>query len=191
MYEKQYDLDKAFFDESPPEELGPVGLAVKRAPSIGRDIWTILSEQLYGCSTHYYRRRTQPCVGDGCEICASGQPRRWYGWLVGYDVARREKVIVEVPPGVALALRAYRGQVGNLRGHCICLSRRNKKENGPVKAEFAAGKFASELLPPCPDIVALLSRMWCVRDLANVEALGEPLQIHKSDFYDGGKKTGW
>lgn len=190
MYEKQYDLDKTFFVEAPPEELGPVGLAVKRAPSIGADVWTILSEQLYGCSTHYYRRRTQPCVGDQCEICAGGQPRRWYGWLVGYDVARREKVLVEVPPGVALALRAYRGQVGNLRGHVIRLARRNKKENGPVKAEFGPGKFASELLPPCPDIVALLSRMWCVRDLYGVGTMDEALQIHKADYSRDQEKNG-
>lgn len=179
MYERPEDLDRSMFEECPPEEMAPVGIPIKRAPTLGHEIWTILSEQLTGCSTHYYRRRTQPCVGAECPICAEGQPRRWYGWLVGYDVARREKVLVEVPPGVALALRAYRGQVGNLRGHVIRLSRRNKKENGPVRGEFAAGKFAPELLPPCPDIHVLLARMWQIRDFAGVEMLDEQLTIHK------------
>lgn len=190
MNEGSYNLDRSFFDESPPEELGPVGLAIKRAPTLGADVWTILSEQLLGCGTHYYRRRTQPCVGDGCSICADGQPRRWYGWLVGYDVARREKVLVEVPPGVAIALRAYRGQVGNLRGHVIRLSRRNKKENGPVRGEFAAGKFGSELLPPCPDIICLLMRMWQVRDFAGVEEMGQALQIHPTEILDRVERAG-
>lgn len=184
MDDKTYNLERSFFDEAPPDEMGPVGLAVKRAPSIGADIWTILSEQLLGCGTHYYRRRTQPCVGSDCPICAEGQSRRWYGWLIGYDPGKRIKVLVEVPPGVAIALRTYRGHVGNLRGHVIRLSRRNRKENGPVVGEFAAGKFASELLPPCPDIVPLLMRMWQIRDFAGVEAMGMALQIHPTEILD-------
>lgn len=182
MYEREYNLDRSFFDEAPSLEAGPLGLPVKRAPTKGADVYTILSEQLVGCWTHFYRRRTQPCVGEACSICAEQSPRRWYGWLIGFDVARREKSLVEVPPGVALALRAYREQVGNLRGHCMQLSRRNSKENGPVVGRFIPGKFASELLPPCPDIVPLLMRMWHIRDMADVSALDGELKLHASDI---------
>lgn len=182
MDAKDWDLDRSFFEETPPDDAGPLGLRVVRAPKIGKDLWTILSEQLIGCWTHYFQRRTQPCVGSGCHICSPKTPRRWYGWLVGFDPTRREQKLVEVPPGPALSLRAYRGQVGNLRGHCIELSRRNKKDNGEVVARFGPGKFSSELLPPCPDIVPLLMRMWQIKHLCDVEALDQELKIHPIDI---------
>jgi hypothetical protein len=74
--------------------------------------------------------------------------------------------------------------VGNLRGHCIQLSRRNKKENGEVVGRFIPGKFASELLPACPDIVPLLMRMWRVENLDQVQALDQELRIHPADIID-------
>lgn len=185
MYEKEWNLDQSFFSEAPPEEAGPIGIRITRAPKSGKAVFTILSERLLGCWTHFFLGRTQPCVDDGCTICSPKAPRRWYGWLAGYDVAQRTKALVEVPPGVALGLKAYRLEVGNLRGHAIQLSRKNSKDNGPVVGRFAAGIYASEMLPPCPDVVSLLMRMWRIEKLEQLNCLDQDLKIHPNELIAG------
>lgn len=182
MYEREWDLDRSFFSEVPPDDARPLGLRVARAPTSGHVDYAILSERLIGCWTHFYLGRTQPCVEGGCHMCSPKAPRRWYGWLAGFDVARRDKVIVEVPPGVALQLKAYREHVGNLRGHVVRLSRRNKKENGPVVGQFTSGKFAAEFLPPAPDVIAVLMRMWRITKLEQLGNLDEGLKIHPDEI---------
>jgi hypothetical protein len=182
MYEREWNLEASFFSESPPDEAGPLGIRIARAPQSGHDDYVILSDKLIGCWTHYFLGRTQPCLEGDCHMCSPKAPRRWYGWLVGLHFARREKVVVEVPPGVALNLRAYREQVGNLRGHVVRLARRNKRPNGPVVGQFTPGKFAADFLPTCPDLIPLLMRMWRITKLEQLGSMDQDLKLHPNEL---------
>lgn len=173
-------LDVGFLHEAPDASAGPLGLQVVRAPSKGKVSFTLLSDAVLGTWTHYFRRRTQPCMGVECQICPLENTRRWYGWLVGFNVLRGQKWLVEVPAGVALNLQAWRRERGSLRGCSLSLFRANNKENGPVRGEISPPHLDIGLLPECPDIVSLLCRMWQIKDVDIVNEQGQ-IGLHNID----------
>lgn len=173
-------LGRGFLEEAPDVAAGPLGLKVVRAPNGGKVSYIILSDAVLGTWTHFYQRRTQPCMGDSCQICPLENTRRWYGWIVGLALARGEKFLVEVPAGVALNLKAFRAERGSLRGCSLALFRANKKENGPVRGEISVGKIDISLLPECPDIESLLCRMWQIKDVDIVNTQGQ-IGLHNID----------
>jgi hypothetical protein len=174
-------LDRDFLSEAPEASAGPLGLPVVRAPSKGKLSFVLLSDAVRGTWTHYFRRRTQPCMGDQCQICPLENTRRWYGWLVGFNAPRREKVLLEVPAGVALNLKAWRAERGSLRGCSLTLFRANSKENGPVRGSISPCTIDVGLLPECPAIESLLCRMWQIKDVDAVNESGQ-IGLH---FIDG------
>lgn len=177
-----------FLEEGPDDSAGPIGLPLARTPQSGCLVLTILSDHLLGCWTHYFRRRTQPCLGGECFICGTSSPRRWYGWLIGYDLSKGQKSIVEVPAAVALHLRSYREKHASLRGHRIKLFRKSSKPNGPVAVEMAPPKIDVAMLPECPDIVALLCKVWQIKSLTPEEVRRSNIEIYtdRDDDYDAG-----
>lgn len=176
--------DDGFFDEGPEESAAPLGLPVVRAPHKGCLVLTILSDHVLGCWTHFYRRRTQPCMGAECTICPHENTRRWYGWIIGYDVVRREKKLMEIPASVAINLRAYRAERSTLRGHSLKLFRKNDKSNGPVVGAIGQPKIDLSLLPECPDIVSLLCRLWQIKSLTADEVKRSNLEVYNTDDLD-------
>ena len=183
MNDYQQILDSTHLEEAPDLSAGPLGLQVVRAPSKGKASFVVLSDAVLGTWTHYFRRRTQPCMGNECQICPQENTRRWYGWLVGLNLLRREKFLVEVPAGVALNLRAWRLERGSLRGCTLTLFRANSKENGPVRGTISPATIDLGLLPECPNIVGLLCRMWQIKE---VDALPtqKSIEIYKVEGID-------
>lgn len=176
-----------FFSDRPAKEALPLGLPVVRAPQKGQHALTLLSDSVIGCWTHFYRGRTQPCLGDVCTICPQEITRRWHGWVVGYDPIRRSRCIVELTAGPALHLSTYRDERGSLRGCSLILQRKNGKLNGPVQAGIAGPKGDISLLPECPLLPPMLLRMWQIKGCDSPIAIDDEPRVYPGDDgdYDG------
>jgi hypothetical protein len=151
------------FQEFPPDIECPVGFDIVRAPSKGTFDCVCLSSIAMGKYTHWWHGRTQPCEGVDCPKCLSGSPRRWHSWVAVYNERSGRVFLLEVPAGAAKCLGDFRSKSGTLRGVGIALKRANGKVNGPVRVGFAKPRTNNDLLPACPDVAALLERMWSAR----------------------------
>lgn len=174
-------LAGTFFSDRPEASAMPLGFPVVRAPQKGSDIYTLLSDEVIGCWTHFFRGRTQPCLGDLCTICSPEVRRTWHGWLLGYDPSRRQTYIVELPAGPAMALTKWREERGSLRGCSIELRRKNGKVNGPVQVGTAGPKIDLSLLPPCLDLKPMLLRMWQIRGCDSVVAIEDNVRVYPEE----------
>jgi len=151
------------FQECPPDVDCPVGFDIVRAPSKGSFDCVCLSTMAIGKYTHWWHGRTQPCAGSECSKCIQGSPRRWHTWLGVYSERSQRTFVLEVPAGPAKTLADYRAKHGSLRGISLSLHRANGKTNGPVRIGFGKPRGSADLLPACPDVAALLERMWTAR----------------------------
>lgn len=181
MENEQVSLANTLFTDRPEADALPLGIPVWRAPTKGEGGCIILSKVLIGTWTHFFRGRTQPCLGDACAICADQITRRWHGWVVGWGSKDRSMRIVELPAGPAVTLSDFGKERGGLRGVGIRLSRRNGKPNGPVVIAISGAQIDSALLPPCPDLAPLLLRMWQIRGLKSIISIDDQARIYLAD----------
>jgi hypothetical protein len=144
------------FQECPPDVDCPVGFDIVRAPSKGSFDCVCLSTMAIGKYTHWWHGRTQPCAGSECSKCIQGSPRRWHTWLGVYSERSQRTFVLEVPAGPAKTLADYRAKHGSLRGISLSLHR-------AVRIGFGKPRGSADLLPACPDVAALLERMWTAR----------------------------
>jgi len=189
MYERSKMLDAEFFSERPTEDALPIGLPVVRAPRKGSDVWVLLNDSVLGCWTHFFKGRTQPCMGSECTICPLELARRWHGWVAGYNSSSRSRVLIELTAGPAVALAEWRKERGSLRGCAVKLSRRNNKENGQVVIQIAASKTDVSTLPPEVDLPALLMRIWQIRGSEKILPQADDIRLHNGidQDYDEGR----
>lgn len=164
------------FSELPPDSECPLGFDIVRAPAKGSFDCVCLSEMAVGKFTHWWCGRTQPCDGPECAKCLQGSPRRWHSWVAVYTQRSSRTFILEVPPGPAKFLGDFRSKHLTLRGASLAVSRNNGKANGKVRIGVARSGIDSLLLPVCPDVVAMLERMWSSR--LGDEAAAAPATLH-------------
>jgi hypothetical protein len=145
-----------------PEEVPEVDMwRVIRVPPSGRVSVTILSHDLIGRYTHFFRRRSVPCMlPDTCEACNQGVPRRYHSWFCALGHKSGECAIVEITKRAVgyfdAAFRAHR----TLRGLVAHMTRVPQgKENGKVHAIIEKPKVEVEL-PKSANIELILLQMW-------------------------------
>lgn len=139
---------------------GPIGIDLLRA-KCGKPILGIaLSDGIVGAWTHYFRRRTSPCVGEGCEACGSQSPRRWLGYVALFDESTQKPFMVELTVAAARQLTRDFAEMRTMRGAWVIIERMSKRPNGRVVAGRCIRAPRTAGLPECPDLERILLYMW-------------------------------
>lgn len=133
---------------------------IMRVGTKGVSRLVIVSNELIGRFTHYWKGRTQPCLTDVCEACANGQAARWYGWLAVISETSGAKAIVEITYQGYVSVADTITFADTLRGRGMAIRRIPAKPNGKMRVEIRPHKTVPIELPNEPDIRAILERMW-------------------------------
>lgn len=136
------------------------GWNIRRASHEKALLLVCISHDLYGVRTHFWNRRTGPCLRNGCQACKEGQLSRWTGYIEAVDVKDSAKVLFEFTEAAAPTLGAAFTKFKTLRGlsiiACRTAPRANAKVHLTVKGMHAQAHDLSEEVPVWP----ILSHIW-------------------------------
>lgn len=153
------------------------GWTIKRAGTDSVMKLVVLSSDIFGIRTHFFRGRTGPCLLSDCEACEHKQLSRWKGYLLAVDASDQQQCIFEFTPPAALKLDEAKKKYGTLRGLQVYVSRASKKPNAKVNVTV---RGISVLGPQeCPDY-------WVWPVLAHIWGLNskESLDVHQASVKD-------
>lgn len=148
------------FSNQPPPDPARPGFPLVRTPSSHTFLGIITSDDLIGCPTHFYRNRTMPCEGEGCEPCSKGYSWRWHGYFACVDQSNHEHVIFEVTAAASDNFRDYRQEHGTLRGCLFRAARTGLRYNGRVTIACKPADLAGVMLPAAPNVPVILCHIW-------------------------------
>jgi hypothetical protein len=149
------------FSARPPDGVTEAQWAIRRVGPDKPTKGVILSHNLVGCYTHFFRGCTVPCPSQGpCEPCANGTPRRWHSWFALYNPTNSFKAIMEITPRVIEAFDLAFRKNRTLRGLAIEMHRAPAKPNGKLYATITESTVPKETLPKSCDVAKHLMRMW-------------------------------
>ena len=150
------------FTSTPPEKSSGSGLRLLRTPSPGKLIAVVTSDDLVGCPTHFYNKRTVPCTPPDCPACAASYPWRWHGYLSASDLKTHEHFLFEMTAQAVEPLTLYRQRHHTLRGCMFEASRLGLHANGRVVIRCKPVDLTQVDLPKSPDLIACLCHIWNV-----------------------------
>lgn len=148
------------YSTAPPKDSAGYGIPLIRTPANGKLVLAIVSEEMIGCPTHWYRGRTVPCEAVDCQACNDGYPWRWHGYVIGMQTAGRRLVLFECTAQAAEEINKYRTINSTLRGCILTTARHRNRHNGRVIVTTQAGDLAQLNLPSPPLITAHLAKIW-------------------------------
>lgn len=134
-----------------------------RSPTMDREVQSvILSHNVLGVYTHYYNRRTRPCLGskEKCEGCGMAYDRRWKAFLAAWDRSKGRLEMVEVTQEAFLRCPGFHVAQVDLRGMVIRLFRAGTSRNARVTAQLTKANWPPGILPAAFDVKAALERVW-------------------------------
>jgi len=120
----------------------------------------VTSEDLIGCYTHFWKRRTMPCERIECEACHAGIPFRWHAYMSVYLSKTYAHVIFECTAQASSSFVEYREAHGTLRGCLFTATRRNYAPNARVIIQCRPANLTEIAIPKAPDLVACLAILW-------------------------------
>jgi hypothetical protein len=148
------------FQDRPNQEDLPSSWKVLRASKKGTPTVMILSDDVTGCYVHYWHGRTRPCFRNDCEPCAMGQQPRWRGYLAVWTPKPSTGRLLEITGSVIQEIDRWLKQEGTLRASTISLSRKGNVNNGELNCKLAKPSGFAVELPPGPNVMQLLARLW-------------------------------
>lgn len=149
------------FRQNTPPKSGPTHDVIRC--EAGSRVWVqILSEQIWGCWTHWDGARSRECRGEngGCWGHQQGWPTRWKGYLFGYEPTRKACVFVELTPGAAEEIIRLMPTSGNLRGMVLKMERRSHSKRSTILVELGAPMGDTSKLPAAQDPEPVLRKLW-------------------------------
>lgn len=146
----------------------------------------VLSERVTGHYLHYASSRSMPCQKGVCPLCDLGEQRRWYGYLPIASQDGQRKGLLEITPLAWLSLQKYLENHKTLRGAELDLCRVPARRNGHLHCKARETRVLVDGLPPCPDVPAILQRIWrlAVAPPPSMES-ERPLRIAPPDEHVG------
>lgn len=156
-----------------PEPLGPDAdhcWSIRRVKVRETLVVTLFSDKIFGIRTHFWNRRTAPCLTTGCPACEHHQVSRWQGYLLGGDHATQEKIVLEVTAAAAPPLLRVYADTRSLHGLVIKCSRVGDRPNGRVRIVPNGQSANAHRLPLCPPIWPIVAHIWGIS--ASGEAAG-------------------
>jgi hypothetical protein len=120
----------------------------------------VLSERQVGTEIHWYNGRSFPHLKNGCPACLAKRPAVWKGYLAVWQPKPRTIAIIEFTTRCTNALDAYFLAYGTLRAATVVLTRKGRSDKGPLTLDISPSQYATNDLPPAPDIRHALTHMW-------------------------------
>ena len=146
-------------DRPPVQTSGPA-LQITRTPQGRPFTGLILSNNLTGTNTHFYKGRTCPCELPNCAACADGLPWRWHGYVACMDITTGRHCLYELTAAAAEPLVTYHDLTGTLRGVLFESTRIGKRPNGRVTIRCKPSDPLKHHLPPEPNVPLALCQLW-------------------------------
>lgn len=175
MYLSQNDPNPARLDRLPHIPLQRLGA--------GREIAGVITcNHSVDKYTHYIGNRTLPCIKDDCPGCAAQRRKGWERYVSLWTTAPSKHVIVCMPPDAAFEMDAMLPNNDNLRGWFLTLTRAGKRANGRVSAQIHESSFREGGLPPAPDLLKHMYKIWGL-DLQEINE-DHPLWNNRFQLYD-------
>lgn len=160
--------------DRPPRDETSGNFRLVRVARAGTVRGIILSPHLSGTGLHYWKGKSTPCNGSQCDACREGYVPRWYGYVAIWNPKTDHIGLAEITDGAADDLDRYRARHGTLRGAELLLSRQGNRPNGRILATVAPAAIAPERLPPAPDVIQCLNRIWGVNENHAVNPKAKP-----------------
>lgn len=135
-------------------------LKLLRCPAGSLPPFVILSHTQVGGDMHYYGGRSIPCEGNPCPYCQAHSKHVWKGYLAVWDAKHRTTGIIEFTKPCLETVRTYKAAHGTLRTHSIEIHRTGRKINGTLSVILSPTTWADTDIPPDPDVVGVLTKMW-------------------------------
>lgn len=148
------------FNSDPPEDPRGTSLPLVRCPTMKAISGIILSDDLIGTNTHFYRGRTLPCDDGNCPACTDGFPWRWHAYLALYGLSSNRVVLFEMTAKATEPLILYRKAYGTLRGCHLTAKRANSSPNSRVIITTKRADLQATTLPDAPNVISALSIIW-------------------------------
>lgn len=133
---------------------------ILRTPPKGLRNIVLLSHYFAWTPLHYWRRRSTPCLGDGCEACKHGEAPRPKGYAAVTAKNETKIWLLEVTENCQEPIKAQQDVRTTLRGLIVALERQEQRANGKLTIHFAKGEIDSTLIPQAPDVEEVLRRIW-------------------------------
>lgn len=151
-----------FFQRRPTEGGGPIAYRLLRLKAADKFSGVVLSSDMIGCYTHWWGGRTQPCVGKECKACKANSETKWKGWMACLITKTAEIVITEFTHATVDEVTRFFDQHRTFKGSTVRLVRIGPRANGKLAVSFNDTRSQYTLLPECPNVPAILARMWGV-----------------------------
>lgn len=148
-----------FSDRPPADPRGP-SFQIVRTPTGKPLVAIVTSENLVGCYTHFYKRRTIPCERGDCEPCRQGIPFRWHAYLSAYLSGSHLHCLFECTAQAAERFVEYREAHGTLRGCQFTASRMSYAPNARIVITTKPADLGRITLPKPPHIPNVLAILW-------------------------------
>ena len=120
----------------------------------------VLSHYFAWTPLHYWRRRSTPCLGEGCEACQHGEAPRPKGYAAVAAKNDTKVYLLEVTENCADTIDEQCEARPSLRGCIVNLCRLDQRANGKLTIEFQTKGISPTLIPAAPDVEEVLRRIW-------------------------------
>lgn len=148
------------FTNGPPTQAASAGLRLVRTPPAGKLTAIITCQDLVGCPTHFYQRRTIPCESPNCAACDAGHAWRWHGYVTATDIKTNEHFIFEMTAQAAEPFTEYKARHKTLLGCLFEASRLGDHHNGRVLIRCKPANLTQINIPKAPDVIGCLCHIW-------------------------------
>lgn len=160
------------------------GFSLRRTPSTGALKGVITCQHFLVVDTHYWGGRTIPCERPHCEACTALMPYRTHVYVSYYDPKTSDHSIFECTAMAAVPLEDYYRANNTLRGCIMFATRPKQTSNGRVVIETNTANLQRLHIPEPPDLIAVLSTIWCLPkmdlDQANGHTNGDHGTVNKT-----------
>lgn len=144
----------------PPEDDCCCPYRIRRTPCGGYLQGIVLSDDLLGCNTHFYRGRTMPCEAPNCSACIEGVAWRYHSYLACVQYDTNVAFVLELTAQASDSFLTYKKTHGTLRGCLFRAQRATPRPNGRVLIQTKPADLSSRALPDAPDLIKLLCHIW-------------------------------
>jgi hypothetical protein len=146
----------------PPDDDCVCPYRIRRTPTSGYLQGIVLSDDLLGCNTHFFRGRTMPCEAPNCLPCTEGVPWRYHSYLASVQYDTNVAFLLELTAQASDSFLTYRKTHGTLRGCLFRAQRATPRPNGRVVIQTKPADLSSRVLPDEPNLIKLLCHIWNV-----------------------------
>ncbi len=154
------DLNDCRNSNRPDGQDNNFGWVIKRADSDGVMKLIVLSHDILGLRTHWFRGRTGPCMLVKCDACLHKQLSRWKGYLLCVEASTQQQIVFEFTPPAVKPLDEAMGKYGTMRGLQLHVARSAKRANARVVVSVKGATVLGPGACPAFSVWPILARIW-------------------------------